>query len=179
MAEFKAFDPKTEVIGQGILVMLEGVGVFQPTAVKILAERGIKNVQAEAWYPMQAYLDAYRQIAEKVGSATLKQIGRKVPEIAIWPPQINSVETALASIDAAYQMNQRGGKNGAYTFTKTGERTGKMVCHNPFPCLFDSGLVEAVAQKFAPTNARVKVTHDETRECRQHGGETCTLLISW
>ncbi len=179
MAQFKGFDPKVEVVGQGVLVLIEGVGTFRPTALKILAEHGISNVQADKWYPQQAYLDAYRQIAEKVGPVTLKLIGRKIPEVALWPPQINSVEAALASIDVAYHMNNRGGEIGSYKFKKTGERTGKMVCHNPYPCLFDIGLVEATAKKFALAGKRVTVTHDDTQECRQKGGETCTLLISW
>jgi len=179
MAQFKAFDPKVEVVGQGILVLIEGVGEFRPTALQILAEHGIRDVQANQWYPLQAYLDAYRQVAERVGPVTLKLIGKKVPEVALWPPEINSVEGALASIDVAYHMNQRGGDSGSYKFTKTGERSGKMVCHNPYPCPFDIGLVEATARKFAPAGARVRVTHDDTQGCRQKGGDSCTLLISW
>lgn len=179
MAQFIAFAPNTEVVGHGILVLVEGLGAFSPMAVAILAEQGISNVQADGWYPLQPYLDAYRQIAEKVGPTTLKLIGKKVPEVVLWPPQINSVEAALNSIDIAYHMNNRGGEIGSYKFTKTGERTGKMVCHNPYPCPFDIGLIEATAKKFAPARGRVKVTHDDTQGCRSKGGETCTLLISW
>jgi len=179
MAQFKAFSSNSEVIGQGILVLLEGMSTFRPMALQILKEQGISDVRADKWYSLQAYLDAYRRIAEKVGPTTLKMIGKKAPELALWPPQVNSIETALASIDVAYRMNNRGGNIGSYKFEKTGERTAKMVCHTPYPCSFDSGLVEATAKKFAPAGALVTVTHDDTQPCRQKNGETCTLSISW
>ena len=179
MAQFKVFSPDAEVVGQAILVFLEGMSSFHSMALQILEEQGINDIQPDGWYPMQAYLNAYRHIAEKVGPATLKMIGKQVPELALWPPEVNSIETALTSIDVAYHMNNRGSNVGSYRFEKTGESTGKMVCHTPYPCSFDQGLVGATARKFTPVGVVVTVKHDDTQPCRQTGGETCTLLVSW
>jgi hypothetical protein len=179
MAQFKAFAPQVEVSGDSISALVEGMGAFKPMGLQVLAEHGILEPQPGKWYPKQAYLDGFKKIADKLGVATLKGIGKKIPEKAAWPPNVNSIASALASIDVAYHMNHRGGEIGHYRFEKTGEKSGKMVCQNPYPCAFDQGIVEAAAKKFAPAGALVKVTHDDTRPCRQKGGESCTYLVSW
>lgn len=179
MAQFKVFTPGVQVNGQTVLSIVEGMGLFKERALRILAENSISNPQPEQWYSQQAWLNAFKTIAETIGQATLYQIGKKIPENAIWPPDIDSIEKALASIDTAYHLNHRGGEIGHYTFTPAADRSGKMVCHNPYPCDFDRGLVEAIARKFAPTGAVVIVKHDDRQPCRKSGAHTCTYLISW
>ena len=179
MAQFTAFDPKVEVNGTGIIGFIEFAGTFKKMILNILAKHGIVNPTGKDWYLQQAWLDAYREIYEQVGVKTLKQIGKQLPEKALWPPAIDTVEKALASLDMAYHMNHRGGEIGFYRFEKTGEHSGKVVCHNPYPCPFDEGLIETAAKKFALPGARVHVKHDESQPCRLKGGETCTYLISW
>jgi len=85
----------------------------------------------------------------------------------------------LASIDVAYHMNHRGGEIGPYDFEKTGDRSGKMICPNPYPCDFDMGIIAAVANKFAPEGTFVTVKQDDSQPCRNEGADSCTYLISW
>lgn len=179
MAQFKAFDSNVEVIGKTVRLVIETMGLFERMATDIFVKHGITNVTDDGWYPQQAYLDVYREIYEKVGHKTMKMIGKQVPEKVLWPPNITTIEAALASIDVAYHMNHRGGEIGYYQFEQTGERAGKMVCYTPYPCPFDHGLIEAIATKFAPPGGRVHVKHDESQPCRVTGGETCTYQISW
>ena len=79
----------------------------------------------------------------------------------------------------AYHMNHKGGEIGYYRFTKTGERSGVMECKNPYPCDFDMGLVQAMAQRFAPAGSHPKVVHDTTKPCRAKTGDACSYLITW
>ena len=76
-------------------------------------------------------------------------------------------------------MNHRGGEIGHYTFTKTGDKRATMVCRNPYPCDFDRGIVEAMAQRFRPQGSIVKVQHDSTKPCRKSQSDSCTYLVSW
>jgi hypothetical protein len=181
MAQFKAFSPNVQVSGAGVLTLVAGMEAFEEMALQILAKHGIIDPKENEWYPCQPYLDAYREIAETIGPYRLKRIGRAAPERALWPPDIDSIEKALASIDAAYHMNNRGDEVGHYHFEKTGERSGKMECYNPYPCSFDIGLIEATATKLAPPGTTVTVRHesDDQQPCRQEGGERCTYHISW
>lgn len=179
MAQFEAFAPNVEVGGRSIRLVLDTMGLFERMSKNIFAKHGIVEIADEGWYSQQAYLDVYRELYEKVGAKTMKLIGKQVPNKVLWPPNIRTIVEALASIDVAYHMNNRGGEIGYYRFESTGERAGRMVCYNPYPCPFDEGLIEATAAKFAPAGARVRVKHDETQPCRLKGADSCAYLISW
>lgn len=178
MAQFKAFAPRVEVNGQTVSSIIEGMGAFKPTAVKILSAHGIKDIRSDSWHSQQAWLDAFAEIAKTVGNATLIQIGKKIPECAKFPPQVNSLETALQSIDVAYHMNHRGGEIGHYAYQKTGPTTARMVCNNPYPCDFDKGIVLAMVARFGAGRS-AQVIHDQSAECRRNGANSCTFLVQW
>lgn len=179
MAMFKAMSAGTQVNGQTVLSVVDGMGVFKSQALAILKNNGIVDPQPDQWYSQQAWLDAFQTIAEKLGPSTLFQIGKKIPENAVFPPEINTIEGGLAAIDVAYHMNNRGGEIGHYGYKSTGPRSAKMECNNPFPCDFDRGIITAMALRFAPNGSPPKVQHDNAQPCRKTGGNSCTYLISW
>jgi hypothetical protein len=180
MASFKAFAPGVEVNGETVLSVVVGVPGGESLARRILAESGIADPQAGKWYPQQAWLDAFKKLADEVGPRTLFTIGKAIPENAQWPPFVNSIETALPSIDMAYHMNHRGGDIGKYGFESAGERSARMVCRNPYPCDFDRGIISSVATRFKPATVAVVTTrHDDTQPCRAKGADSCTYLVNW
>jgi hypothetical protein len=180
MAQFKSFAPNVEVNGMAILLVIESVGAFKQSALRILAEHGISDIKSEEWYPQQAYLDAYKTIAEKIGPKTLFLIGGKVPEKVLWPPDVTTVEDGLKSIDVAYHMNQRGGEVGYYKVEIINERAAKMICKNPYPCDFDQGLIKSVVEKFKPKGSpSAKLQHLDLEHCRKKGFDECTYIVSW
>jgi hypothetical protein len=179
MTQFKAFAPNVEVNGETILSVVDGMGIAKELALKILASQGIANPQPGQWYPQQAWLDAFQIIAEKIGPTTLLAIGKAIPAHAQWPPQIDTIEKALDSINTAYHMNHRGGEIGSYQFELTGPNSGRVICRNPYPSEFDQGIIYAVARKFAPKGAFPFVKLDETAPMRKNGADSCTFLITW
>jgi hypothetical protein len=180
MKQFTALSANIEAKGAGLIAMIEGMGSFKSKAIQILSENGISNLTAEQWYPQQSWLNALRTIAETVGVNTLYSIGMKVPDLAVFPPGIDSIEKALSSLDAAYRLNHRGGKIGYYRYEKTGEKSALMICDNPYPCAFDRGIITALAKKFKPADSlMVQVTHDDSALCRVKGGDSCTYIIVW
>ncbi len=179
MAQFQALASNVMVTGGSVLAVVNGMGSFKQTALDILGKHGIKNPQPAEWYPQQAWLDAFREINKSIGAATLYQIGRSIPATAKFPPGIDTIEKALGSIDAAFHMNHRGGEIGHLTYSKAGERKASFNCNNPYPCDFDRGIIEAMAGRFKPSGAIVKVLHDSSKPCRKTGGDSCTYLVSW
>lgn len=179
MAQYKALAPNVEVSGEGVLSFVEALGTFRQMALGILENKGITDPQAGTWYGQQAWLDAFKEIADATGGMTLKTIGKKIPEVALWPPDVDTVEKALASIDVAYHMNHRGGEIGCYAFAEVAERSGKMICDNPYPCDFDWGIIESTARRFASAGMYPMVKHDTTQACRKKGEDSCTYLITW
>jgi len=179
MAQFQSFSPGVMVNGQTVLSVVKGMGAFAQTGKEVLARHGIKGPDPAGWYPQQAWLDAFQEIAKSIGQQTLRQIGQSIPNSAKFPPGIDSVEKALGSLDQAYHLNHRGGEIGHLSFTKTGEKKGVMECRNPYPCAFDVGIVESMLRRFAPAGSSPKVIHDPSKPCRAKQGDSCTLLISW
>jgi hypothetical protein len=181
MAQFRAFEQGVEVNGETVHAFIDGMGGFKQKAVETLAAHGITDPQPGQWYKQQAYLDAFKDIAEKVGAATLYGIGLKIPEHAEFPPDINTLAKALPSIDVAYHMNHRGGEIGHYQLATTGVKSFKMVCNNPYPCDFDRGIIGAICRRFRPDGSPVsaRVAHDDTAPCRKKAASSCTYLVTW
>jgi hypothetical protein len=180
MAEFVGFDPIVQVSGEAVSAVVHGMGGAKWKALKILAEHNIHDPKWEMWYLQKNWLSAFREISETFGQETLHAIGLKIPENAKFPPDIDTIENALRSIDVAYHMNHRGGEIGIYGFESTGPRSATMVCRNPYPCSFDRGIIEAMAVRFKPDDSvAVSVQHDDSAPCRRHGADSCTYLVTW
>jgi hypothetical protein len=179
MAQFKAFDPNVEVNGQTVLSIVAGMGAFKTAALQILEKNGIKDPQPNKWYKQQAWLDSFKEIAERIGASTLYNIGMKIPDNADFPPEIDNIEKALSAIDVAYHMNHRGGDIGYYKYIKTGEKEAKVECKNPYPSDFDRGIVEAMAKRFRPPGSIVYVKTDPNAPTRLKGAESCTYIVTW
>ena len=194
MAQFRAFNKNVEVNGQTVLSVVEGMGAFRSQAFRILKDHGIDTPVPDKWYSQQAWLDAFKEINDKIGDNTLQSIGKSIPENAQFPPEIDNIHKALAAIDIAYHMNHRlDGKVmfdpttgkltegiGHYQYEKIDDRNGKMVCHNPYPSEFDRGIIMSMARKFKPADARdVKVELDPDKPTRRKSGDSCTFIIAW
>lgn len=179
MKLYQASSPLVEVNGETIYSVIDGMGAFKTTALKILSTNGIDNPRNGSWYKQQNWLNAFRDIAEKVGNSTLFNIGLSIPKNAKFPPEIKDVHGALAVIDMAYHMNHRGGGIGTYKYFKLSERTAKIVCDNPYPDEFDRGIITAMCRKFTTNHNKIYVTIDPNEPIRSEGGNTTTFLVGW
>jgi predicted hydrocarbon binding protein len=176
MVRFEAFDDGVEVNGQTVRSVVAAFpSALQSRGERILAQNGIEDPQEGDWYPQQAWLDAFEEIADEIGENTLRQIGREIPKNAEWPPGVDSVVGALESIDDAYHMNHRGGDIGYYRAENV-DGTVEVRCKNPYPCDFDRGIIKAAADEFADSLVTVTETSDR---CRSDGGEECRYEATW
>jgi hypothetical protein len=179
MKTFVASSPMVEVNGETVYAIVDGMGVFKTQAFKILEENGIHDPKPGQWYNQQAWLNAFKTIAKQIGNLTLNSIGQKIPENAKFPPEINDIHKALSAIDVAYQMNHRKGSIGHYIYEKTGDRSAKIVCTNPYPDEFDKGIIVAMAKKFRLPDFKLVVKIDESQPVRMNGGDSTTFIITW
>lgn len=197
--QFIPFEKNIEVNGQTVNSIMDGFSLFKKIPSKYLLREGIGKVDGDgivkldpdAWYSQEAWLKAFENISKEVGDSTLHKIGLKIPENAQFPPFVKDVESALSAIDIAYHMNHR--KNGQVMFDP---QTGKMEegighygyekisgqnkvickCENPYPCDFDKGIITTMAGKFSRTAI---VIHDNDKECRKKGANSCTFIVTW
>lgn len=191
MTQFKAYQEGVYVNGQTILSVANGMGKFKDMGLDILSDNDLSDLSRDKWYPKQAWLNAFKDIAEEIGEATLFNIGKAIPESADFPPEIDTIEKGLQSIDVAYHSNHsKDGKNpmfnpatgekqsgiGNYIFESTGSNSAVIVGNTPYPCDFDRGIITAIAHKFKPT-AEVKL--DPGKPGKKDGEKQSTYLISW
>jgi hypothetical protein len=191
---FKAINPHVEVNGETVLSLINGMGFAKVAGKSILSNNGIDDPKPGQWYKQQSWLNAFKEISEKIGDATLKAIGKSIPETAQFPTEIDSIEKALFSIDIAYHMNHRlDGKPlfdpatgiitegiGHYIAEKKTDTLITIICDNPYPDAFDLGLIDTMAKKF-PGNAAhfIKVQQLTETVSRTKGDNTSVFEISW
>lgn len=178
MAQFKQYDQGVEVRGETMQSFVEGIpSAFEDRAERILEQNGVRNPQPGEWYPQEAWLGAFEDVAERVGESTLTNIGRSIPANAEWPPGIETVVEGLESIDDAYQMNHRGGEIGEYRVEEIDETTARIYCDNPYACAFDEGIVQATAEEFA--DAGVPRVREVSDEFSSEGDDICVFEVTW
>jgi hypothetical protein len=93
---------KFEVKGQSIMAVVAAMSIVQDRALKILAEQGITPLEKERWYPMDRFLEVFRTLQTEIGLNTTRAVGRKIPENAMFPPNLVTIEDGFRSIDVAY-----------------------------------------------------------------------------
>lgn len=196
--QFKSFEKDVQVNGQTVFSVIDGLGTFKSLAKKYLLNVGIGksidnnyDLDLQGWYSQDAWLRAFENIAKEVGSQILLKIGLSIPNNAKFPPWVNDIHTAIKSIDIAYHMNHRKDGNvlfdmkankmsegiGHYGYEKVdGKNMIISECVNPYPCVFDKGIITAMAQKF---ELKATVIHDDSKPCRTNGAESCTYIITW
>jgi hypothetical protein len=180
MQTFQASSSADRVAGESIRAALEALGIWRAKGERIMAEHGLPEPRPGEWYPFQAYLDALRHMYEKIGPATIVDIGKKLVANNKFPPGIDTLEQALATLDAAYRARHRGSELGFFRFEKLDDRRLRMTIRNPYPCELDRGVVQALAQRFRPPRAvGLRVAHPDEQHCRKHGADECVLEVTW
>ena len=187
-----------EVNGTSLIAFLKAMGAHHTLGQKILNEvqlgakdsKGNYEIESDKWYPMQKGIEVYQKVMDQVGPRTLKNLGMKIPETAIFPPHIVDIHTAIESTNVAYHMNHR--KNGVIMFDPAtgkkldgigyygyeavaGQKKIISVCENPYPSELDEGIILGLARRFEP-DAMVTLAAD--KPTRKNGGDSCTYIIT-
>ncbi|OJH41771.1 hypothetical protein [Cystobacter ferrugineus] len=198
MKNYDALAP-FQVLGANIQNILDAFGAFSVLAGKIMLDEqlggqapdGTILFDPEKWYPLASNLRAIDRIQNEYGSIVIRQMSSALLRNAKFPPSVTSIETGLSAIDTVYHMNHA--KNGVALFTpatgQMGEGIGHYACkpvagkkqiicetNTPYPCVFDQGLVLAMAHRFQPTATLV---HQNPAQCRNSGFPSCSYAVSW
>ncbi len=168
----KPFDFSGKALGKVVFPIVKNMPSFvQRNLIGILEEVGIlkADFKEEAWYDFEQFHSFYQRVKERFGPHTLFDMGKTIPEVADFPPNIRTLHQALATLNDAYHMNHKGGYIGFYHLV--GHDPAKCVCtiqcYNPYDHQFDKGLLTALGRKFAN---RVRVESTPGQPKRAHDG---------
>jgi len=170
---------QTEVFGKAVKSILAGMMAIQSRAERMLAANGINPLIEDQWYPIEGVLKTFSDVQRQIGPHTVRSIGRKCIGVAEMPV-FRTLDDALRGLGAAYMMNHRGDTNiGGYHYSAETARRGRMTCDNPYPCEFDEGLIDAVLERFRPSDAFIIRFDHDPGTCRTRGDKHCTYNIAW
>ena len=188
-----------EVHGQDILSFMGALGDFMSIGQRLLqdlkigtrASDGQYVITPGVWYALRDKIRILIAVKERVGTTTLRRVGEKIPENALFPPSIVDIHSALRAIDIAYHMNHRkDGKPlidletgtitdaiGHYGYQAVpGERRIISICDSPNPSEYDEGILFAMARRFEP---KASVVLDPEAPTRRAGGRSCRFVVEW
>ncbi|HAA13293.1 MAG TPA: hypothetical protein DCE41_17025 [Cytophagales bacterium] len=184
MAQFVAFNEQVEFQAGSLLALVGGLSdTFKAKIFEIAEDAGFTLDDPQAWLPWQVGLDMYQEIYDLVGEATLFSMGKAIPEMVPLPPVIDSLEKVLHSINEAYKMSHRGDNIGYYKVVKfdANEREAIIEAFNPYPGVFDRGLITGFARRFKPEDSeKVEVELDDTKPSREiEDADKSFYVINW
>ncbi len=188
-----------QVLGSNLSNVMHAFGNFELLASRIMLDEGLGTesrqgtvqFDKEQWYPVTRWLAALERVGREYGEFVLGQAGLAVPKNAVFPPFVTNIDSALKSVDVAYHMNHALGGTpmfspdtgkmlegiGHYGYARVADQKQiTLECDTPYPCVFDSHLLQAMAQRFESTTT---VVHDAARPCRKRGGSSCTYIVRW
>lgn len=195
MAAYKPYDPNVEVKGNLIALVLNVIPAGKGLVLKIFQRHGVVPKE-EKWFPQKNFLDAIREMEEKIGEHSIFVIGKGIIKGFGFPP-IDSLSKALKLLDIYYHMYHR--INGRVLFNpETGEmyegighykvvefdeelRTAIVVSDTPYSDSMDKGILTEVVREYKPagSSSLEKVIIDETKETKTKGGDSTTFIIHW
>ena len=180
MEPLQAFDPDTEVSGRAMLALYNCMD--KDAVLPIIQKHGLhREFDSESWYPMQLWLDIFRDILVVQGfqgTLNLVDIGRRYAETAILPEGVDTLEDAIIAVNDTYQLNHRGGYAGELSIVIMGEGQVQVIDHTPYPCDFTYGVLYGLAQCFRTEDKAPTVSHDDSF-CRKRSDDACSYDVSW
>lgn len=181
MKEFDCPDIGITVTRGVVDSFLAAFGAYKARGEKVVARHlgtAALTEDPNATYSAVKFLGAMAELQEQFGGPFMMKVGSFIFDKAVFPPGIDTLTKGMELVGVAYYMNhskEAEGRIGGYHWSATGERSGRMMLDNPYPCAFDLGIIGTIARRFEPT---AKVEH-EPGPCRHEGGDTCVYRVEW
>ncbi|MBI5958326.1 MAG: hypothetical protein HY866_06320 [Chloroflexi bacterium] len=181
MAPYKLFHPDHEYLGQ---VLMDFQNAVEGESIhSIFKKHGLTNIQPQAWYPAQMFINILNDMKESRTMQMLDfvSIGMKQVENAVMPPGLAQLPLIdiLRSMDTAYQMNNRGTDIGEIRCEVIDAHHVRLIFRVPQPDDIWYGVCYGYMRRLAPEGTHFTVYYDEHQPRREDGGEITIIHISW
>ena len=169
---FQAFDPNAEVIGRSMLANFHNLN--KEHFIPVLEAHGILEINPQAWYPQQLWLDILKEVAATAGDGMFDfvAVGMSVATLAPFPPNVKTIPQAFEAMGKVYAANHRNGYVGEWVCESTTDHSVFERVKSPYPDDFLYGVVYGITKRYVPAGQPILVT-------RSHQGDMCCFTISW
>jgi hypothetical protein len=180
MTQIKAFGPDAEVLGGAIHGFI--MAVNKENIWPHLEKLDMTDIDPNAWYPKQKYIDLWNSIAEDNESAMFDfvSIGMTIAQNA-WPKEMDELEPedVLAGWGDTFDAVNRGEDRGYVRAEKVEDKHWMVRCYTPDPDDLNYGVAYGFSKRFLPQGTRFTVFYDEDVPRRDEGGEETIIHIQW
>ncbi len=135
----------------------------------------LRDMREDAFLPVQHWLNALKEIQDRMGTSVVRKVGAGIIANAMFPPQFTTVESVLEALDAIYYLNHQGDV-GHYRVTRLSDTVTQVKCETCYPRHFERGLIEGISQKKELANGGFYVVKYEDGPPKSD--VTCTLTVT-
>lgn len=180
MGKYEPIGPGGEVLGQVMLSMMENMNAerIRPH----LERHGLGNLDPEAWYPIETWLDVFNDMETESGAyADFVSAGMAIADKAVFPPEFDNMSfiEIMQTWNDAYLMNNRGEGMGEMPCEVINDKHIAMIARTPYPDDYIYGSYYGAARHFLPDGTDFTVYFDEEEPRREEGGERTIVHIEW
>ena len=153
------------VLGWAIKAFAAGIS---DGLVPLLAKYGFDGEIAEmGWYERRDFLAMLEETMQSSPRIDLISVGLQVVQYAPFPPDLDSVEGALQSLDSTYRAShQHLPEEDGWEIERVNGNTYLAIDCTPYPTNFSYGVVFGLVERYAPEGAHVSVHTEELDDHR-------------
>ena len=176
---FMSFDPSAELSGMFILSFIHSM--WADDVIPLIKKHGFEEVEADAWYSQQAWLDFLTELYRLPDSLNrMVSVGLKVGDALPFPPEVNTLEQAMEFSSQAMD-HLHSGLWGSEKVEKVSKKHVRVIAHTPYPDAATYGVYWAVAKRFPPASKDFTITSSHPGIMRFTSPDDAPLVIdiSW
>lgn len=143
--------PNSEIIGATMqnFFVSQHTQPFDHVVREILNVYGIDKFNEDEWYPVELALELFKAIEMRTNKQNLVALGVAYVDTALFPPEVNSIESGLTLLANTYDINCRNvAKDEGYTTKIIDTDHIQVEDYNPFPHDVVYGFIWGLCRRF-------------------------------
>lgn len=177
MSKHHVFSNDHEQLGQMFLDIRHAINseAFFP----VFERHGLGEIDPEAWFPLQNFLDVLNEIEEQGGMFDLISIGKKIGEDIDIPDDMRVLPffQLLNLAPEIYKMHNRGSDIGWILVEEVDDKHHKLILCVPDPDDLWYGIFYGFSRRHLPSDQRFSIYYDPDEPRRNEGGSRTILHL--
>ncbi len=154
------------VMVAGLAIKAFAMGISE-SLKPLLAKYGFDEIDDRGWYERRSFLAMLEETMRSSPRFDLISVGLQIARLAPYSSSVDSVESALQSLDQGYRASHRNLPEGdGWEVGRVNGNTYLAIDRTPYPSNFSYGVVFGTVEMFAPEGAHVSVHAEEKGDHR-------------
>ena len=195
MAQFISYNPNIEVAGVYVFSFINAMRRDIEYRQEVLAKHNIIAHKDNTWYPLQAFLNAMKEIGDTTGEMNLFIMGLSAIKNTPILDNTNLKEVlamtnnrihALHRLEGKLMYNPTTGEKleglGNIILTEFDDNNGiaTITSDSPYPSKTEEGVFTGRLQQYKPINSEFhQVKEDITKPRKSQGDDSTTFILRW